>query len=158
VQARANPLSGKTESELLVLLAPHVEDFIAKLFGIETEAMALAARHNELAPLWSVKRLFVQRRALHKVKPEDASPEGFDFSSELDFALRVTEWLKDEKQFEKQLEAAARYAAWAVTTPEGKAKHKSGVLFKTPPKLDYMKLIPVQQGHPGETRVRDGFS
>jgi hypothetical protein len=67
-----------------------------------------------------LKRLFVQRRALHKVKPEDASPEGFDFSSELDFALRVAEWLKDEKQFEKQLEAAARYAAWAVTTPEAR--------------------------------------
>src|SRR5438128_9047722 len=44
-------------------------------FGIEAEARALAGRHHELAPLYSVKRLFVQRRALHKVKPEDASPE-----------------------------------------------------------------------------------
>jgi NADPH-dependent glutamate synthase beta subunit-like oxidoreductase/NAD(P)H-flavin reductase len=153
VAARSDPPSGKTESELLILLAPHVEDFIAKLFGIQAEAQALAARHNELAPLWSVKRLFVQRRALHKVKPEDATPEGFEFSSELDFAQRVTAWLADEKQFEKELTGAARYAAWAATTPEGKARHQSGVLFKTPPKLDFMKLIPVHV----ETRPRDGF-
>src|SRR5678815_4967118 len=77
LKARKDPPSGKTESELLVTLAPHVEDFVAKLFGIEAEAHALAARHHELAPLWAVKRTFVQRRALHKVKPEEATPEGF---------------------------------------------------------------------------------
>src|SRR5690349_21481097 len=74
VSSRAKPSSGREESDLLVALAPHVDDFIARLFGIEAEAQALAARHNELAPLWSVKRLFVQRRALHKVKAEDARP------------------------------------------------------------------------------------
>src|SRR5437899_10961587 len=69
--ARANPPSGLAESQLLIALAPHVEDFIARLFGIEREARALAERHNELAPLYSVKRQFVQRRALHKVKPAE---------------------------------------------------------------------------------------
>ena len=59
VAARATPPHGKAESDLLVALAPHVEDFLPKLFGIEAEARALAARHNELAPLYSVKRLFV---------------------------------------------------------------------------------------------------
>src|SRR5689334_15779831 len=154
LKARKDPPSGKTESELLVTLAPHVEDFVAKLFGIEAEAHALAARHHELAPLWAVKRTFVQRRALHKVKPEDATPEGFAFTSELDFARQVTEWLKDEAANAEKLERAARYAAWAATTPEGKAKHRSGVLFKAPHKLDFMKLIPVHV----ETRPREGFS
>src|SRR5690606_12740369 len=84
------PLPAKEESDLLVALAPHVEDFLATLFGIEAEARALAARHHELAPLYSVKRLFVQRRALHKVKPEDARPDGFEFTTELDFARQVT--------------------------------------------------------------------
>ena len=46
VAARKMPLAGKDESDLLVALAPHVEDFVAKLFGIEDEARALAARHN----------------------------------------------------------------------------------------------------------------
>src|SRR5262245_50760513 len=94
---RKNPPAKKEESEFLIALAPHVEDFLAKLFGIEAEAHALAAKHNELAPLWSVKRQFVQRRALHKVKPEDAKPDGYVFSSELQFAKDVSNWLKDEK-------------------------------------------------------------
>jgi hypothetical protein len=99
--ARSRPPAAKEESDLLIALAPHVEDFLGRLFGIETEARALAGKHNELAPLYSVKRLFVQRRALHKVKPEalqNFNPSetagqlfGGDFT-ELDFARRVTEW------------------------------------------------------------------
>jgi NADPH-dependent glutamate synthase beta subunit-like oxidoreductase/NAD(P)H-flavin reductase len=152
VAARGAPPAAKEESELLIALAPHLEDFIARLFGIEAEARALAAQHHELAPLYSVKRLFVQRRALHKVKPEDARPDGFEFTTELDFARQVTEWQKDETANAAQLEAAARYAAWAATTAEGKAKHRHGVLFKAPRKLDTMKLIPHT-----ELRQRDGF-
>jgi NADPH-dependent glutamate synthase beta subunit-like oxidoreductase/NAD(P)H-flavin reductase len=151
--ARASPPSAKDESSLLVALAPHLEDFLPKLFGIEAEARALAERHNELAPIYSVKRLFVQRRALHKVKPEDATPDEFQFTTELDFARRVSDWQKDEVTNQKNLEGAARYAAWAVLTPEGKAKHRGGVLFKTPRKLDFMKLIPHT-----ELRHREGFA
>jgi NADPH-dependent glutamate synthase beta subunit-like oxidoreductase/NAD(P)H-flavin reductase len=154
LKARQDPPTGKAESDLLVALAPHVEDFLAKLFGIQAEAAALAARHNELAPMWAVKRTFVQRRALHKVKPEDASPDGFVFTSELDFAVQVTSWMKDESRHSAELEGAARYAAWAATTPEGKAKHRGGVLFKAPHKLDYMQLIPIHL----ETRHRQGFA
>src|SRR5262245_65334742 len=94
--ARNRPPVAKEESDLLIALAPHVEDFLARLFGIEAEARALAEKHNELAPLYSVKRLFVQRRALHKVKVEDAKPDGFAFTTELDFARRVSAWMKDE--------------------------------------------------------------
>ncbi len=72
VSSRTKLPAGKEESDLLVALAPHVEDFLARLFGIEVQAQALAARHHELAPLYSVKRLFVQRRAAKAVKPEAA--------------------------------------------------------------------------------------
>jgi NADPH-dependent glutamate synthase beta subunit-like oxidoreductase/NAD(P)H-flavin reductase len=157
LKARQAPPPDKAESELLVSLAPQVEDFLAKLFAVETEAQALASRHNELAPLWAVKRSFVQRRALHKVAPEalkEFHPGSFAFSSDLQFAKDVTDWLKDEAANAEKLEQAARYAAWAATTPEGKAKHRSGVLFKAPHKLDYMKLIPVHV----ETRQRQGFA
>ncbi|MBV8032593.1 MAG: FAD-dependent oxidoreductase [Betaproteobacteria bacterium] len=150
--ARATPPSGKAESDLLIALAPHVEDFLARLFEIEDEARALAERHNELAPLYSVKRLFVQRRALHKVKPEEAKPDGFAFTTELDFARKVSAWLKDEAAHAQDLEAAARYAAWATLSPEGKAKHRDGVLFKAPRKLDFMRLVPVR------TDTRHGYA
>ena len=168
LEARSNPPAARQESELLISLAPQVEDFLAKLFGIEAEARALAARHNELAPLWAVKRQFVQRRALHKVDPESLKlfdPDSFSFISELRFASDVTEWQKDETTNAEKLEQAARYAAWATLTPEGKAKHRAGVLFKTPLKLDFMRLVPVHtdtsQGfrkHGLEhLRQRDGF-
>ncbi|HEV7476976.1 MAG TPA: hypothetical protein VGO02_04475, partial [Burkholderiales bacterium] len=167
LSARGNfaQLKPREESDLLVELAPHVEDFIARLFGIEAEARALAERHNELAPLYSVKRLFVQRHAMHKVKPEDAKPDGFAFTTELDFARQVTAWQQEAAANAGKLEAAARYAAWAASTPEGKRKHRGGVLFKAPSKLDFMKLVPVRtetaRGFAEHTldhlRLRDGF-
>ena len=73
--ARREPdaLDRKAESDLLVDLAPHLEDFVGELFGIAAEVRALQARHDELAPLYSVKRLFVQRRAVKEVKEADAA-------------------------------------------------------------------------------------
>jgi NADPH-dependent glutamate synthase beta subunit-like oxidoreductase/NAD(P)H-flavin reductase len=151
-RAAPNALPPKTESELLVALAPHFEDFIATLFGIQAEVRALAERHNELAPIYTVKRLFVQRRALHKVKAEDvqrADPAAIEHElfggpfTELDFARKVTAWLQAGAAHADKLELAARYAAWAITTPDGREKHRAGVLFKTPRKLDFMELVPV---------------
>jgi NADPH-dependent glutamate synthase beta subunit-like oxidoreductase/NAD(P)H-flavin reductase len=153
VAARAKPPSTREEADLLVALAPHVEDFLARLFAIEAEVEALAERHNELAPLYSVKRLFVQRRALHKVTPEalkDYRPERIH--DELAFARQVSAWLRDEAAHAAELQEAARYAAWATLTPEGKEKHGRGVLFKTPRKLDFMRLVPVH------TEKKEGFA
>ncbi len=169
VEARKAPPTGKAESELIIGLAPHLEDFLARLFRIESEARALAARHHELAPLYSVKRWFVQRRALHKISLDSLKgfdPASFAFTSELQFAEDVSEWQKDEIANAGKLEAAARYAAWATITPEGKAIHRAGVLFKTPLKLDFMRLVPLHtdasQGFPrhglDHLRHRDGFA
>jgi len=178
--ARKDPgaLSPKAEADLLVALSPHLDDFLAHLFGIESEAHALAARHHELAPLYSVKRLFVQRRALRNVKPEEAAALdaaateaqlrawfGGTFT-ELAFAQFVTEWQKDEAANGPKLALAERYAAWATTASEGKAKHRNGVLFKTPRKIDYIHLVPLRtdesQGYARHTldhlRRREGFA
>src|SRR6266850_1037547 len=129
--ARAQPPSGASESELLIALAPHVEDFIAKLFHIEREAAALAEKHNALAPLYSVKRQFVQRRALHKVKPADAAAVdapavakqlfGGDFT-ELDFARQVTAWLQNEPAHAQQLDFM-RLVPVHTNTSRGFAEH-----------------------------------
>ncbi len=169
VEARRTLPAAKPESDLLIALAPHLEDFLAKLFGIEAEAQALAARQHELAPLYAVKRQFVQRRALRNYEApalRNFDPGSFAFSSELRFAQQVTDWLKDETANAEALELAARYAAWAAITPEGKAKHRSGVLFKTPAKLDFMRLVPVHtdtsQGFAKHSvehlRQREGFA
>ena len=94
----------KAHSELLVELAPHVEDFIGTLFGIAPELRALAGRLNGLAPLSICKRQFVQRQAARKLTAEQAALEdgpalateleqsfGEPFS-ELAFARQVNAW------------------------------------------------------------------
>ena len=147
--------SKKEESTLLIALAPHLEDFLALLFGIEAQVQALAANHHELAPLHSCKRLFVQRRAMVKIRPEEA--ETFDGSvleaelstyigasfSELSFAQHVIKWMADEVAYADQLQLATRYAAWAAHTQRGRARHHHGVLFKAPAKLDFEHLVPL---------------
>ena len=64
----AGAIERQTESDLLVDLAPHLEAFIGDLFGITHDVRALQASHHALAPLYSIKRLFVQRRAVKGVK------------------------------------------------------------------------------------------
>src|SRR5690242_15247941 len=63
--ARSNPgaLTARQQSDLIVELAPHVEDFVGELFGIGREVRALQARHDALAPLYALKRRFIQKKA-----------------------------------------------------------------------------------------------
>jgi len=105
-RADAGSLTVLQESELLLALAPHVEGFIARLFGIESEVHRLKARHQDLAPLYSCKRLFVQRKAMHKFKADDAARlDGAELRAkltalmggefgELAFARSVMGWLQ----------------------------------------------------------------
>src|SRR4051812_21516779 len=57
-EARQNPeaLAHKAASELIIEVAPHVEDFIAELFGIGNRLKELQARHHHLAPIFALKR------------------------------------------------------------------------------------------------------
>ncbi len=172
---------GKEQAGLLIALAPHLEDFLARLFGIETQVQALAARHHELAPLYNCKRLFVQRRAMTKVKPEEAATidgpaleaqlteyVGVPFT-ELSFACEVAHWMMDESAHVDELQLATRYAAWAVQTEAGRARHCNGVLFKIPAKLDFEHLVPLsvvnidginayRLGEKHALRRREGFA
>ncbi len=144
-----------------------------------TKCEALSDRHHELAPLYSVKRLFVQRKALHKIKAEEAEKLdgpalaarlealfGGPFT-ELAFARHVTEWQKDEAANAEKLEAALQYAAWATQSAAGRRKHHGGVLFKAPHKFDPQHLVPAtadtSQGYTQfhfkteQLRRREGF-
>jgi len=148
-------LPSKECSQLLISIAPYLEDFLARLFGIETQIQSLVENHQELAPLYSCKRQFVQRRAVSKIKAEDAATidghaleaqliQNFGASfSELEFARQVAEWQKDETAHAAELEIATRYAAWSVQTAEGRKRHQQGILFKVPTKLDFGNLVPL---------------
>src|SRR5438067_10036266 len=190
---RAEPeaLDRKAESDLLVDLAPFVEDFLGELFGIAGEVRSLQARHDKLAPLFSVKRLFVQRRAVKEIKEPDAEqlnghklaqeldtliggpPASFDtreatLAWELRYAEAVGRWLDDESAHQLPLKAALEYAAWATLAPEGQKKHRRGLLFRVPHRLDMHHLVPVDTVErdgvamlrlpEGHWRARDGFA
>ena len=146
------------ESQLIINLAPHLEDFLGQLFNIQTAVRNSAEQHHELAPLFHCKRIFVQRKAINKYKAADAAAFDGDVlatallqafgdttgeMSELLFARQVNNWLDAEAENIDKLDIAMRYAAWAVHTTTGKKNHGHGVLFKVPAKLDFQRLIPI---------------
>ena len=154
--ARADGLDGKQAADLMVELAPHVDDFVAALFAIERDVRALAERHNALAPLYACKRLFVQRRAAKKITPDEAAAlDGSALEArletllgepvtELAFARAVMGWLDDEAAHGEALNAAVKFAAWALHSPQGRARFAGGVLFKLPRKPDPENLVPLE--------------
>lgn len=180
VHARAHPddLLPKDESALLIEIAPWLEDFVARLFNIESEVQQLAAQHHELAPLYFCKRQFVQRKAKGKVSDEElAGIDGLTLEkelaaefgeafSELVFATKVTQWMETEADNESRLNKALRYAAWALRTPAGQQHTQQGILFKSPAKLDFQHLLSLETdesaGYPvhrlSHVRERNGFT
>ncbi|MBW7850511.1 MAG: FAD-dependent oxidoreductase [Rhodospirillales bacterium] len=180
--ARAAPaeLEPRAEADLLVALAPHLEDYVGILFDVHAELQALAAQHHALAPLFACKRLFVQRRAAKAFRPEEAASFdgpalaarlaalGADPEDELAFATVVTLWGGDEKANAAVLDLALRYAAWAVHSEAGRERHRAGHLFKVPARQDPMRLVDaeaaVERGvsvlrfPDGRLRRRDGFA
>ena len=158
--ARAQPetLDAKAESALVVDLGPELEAFVATLFAIEAEIATLHDATLALDPVHTCKRLFVQRQAVRKYP----DPTGFDGAalrgeierriaaplSETGFAAFAAASEGDEAA----TDLAARYAAWATLTAEGRAYHKGGTLFHVPHKVDLSRLVPV------ETIERDGVT
>ena len=178
--ARAEParLAPREEADLLIAVAPHLDRFVAKLFAIEEAWQELAESHHRLAPLFRVKRKFVQRRAMLKYKADVAA--GFDGPAlekevaqriggkfeELAFAEHVLRWMAEEAAHGDDLALSERFAAWAAHTEEGRWRYRSGVLFKPPQRVDPMHLVPVQtdtsRGYSVHTlhhvRRREGFA
>ena len=174
VAARGKPeaLAEKEHSNLLIEVAPYLEDFLGKLFAIENEVKAMQAAHHELGAVYQVKRLFVQRQAAKKMKPEEAALlDGESLAKQLEaqfsvhpkplpswalhgsrngsafehaYAANVAMWLEHTAEYAAGLELAAQYGAWALYSEAGRKKHKIGVLFKQPKKLDFQHLVPVE--------------
>ena len=164
--ARADPksLDSKLQSLLILNLSAPLEDFLGSLFGIQSELAALQAKHNDLAPLYTCKRLFVQRRALKAYGPDKLAGIEADAVraqltalfggtfDELTFATHVEVWGKDEGAHGAEIDLALQYAAWAAQSDAGKALHRTGVLFKAPRKIDPAHLVHM------ETETRNGVT
>ena len=160
--ARAAPeaLAPKDESDLVIALGRHLDRFVTNLFGLGAEVEALARRTHALDPIHACKRLFVQRQAVRQF-PEAAGFDGEALRRALEaklgaplteagFAAAVTGF--EAAGDEEGLDLARRYAAWAVLSDAGQARHRDGTLFKVPHKPDPARLVPV------ETILRDGVT
>ncbi|MBL8686029.1 MAG: FAD-dependent oxidoreductase [Alphaproteobacteria bacterium] len=180
--ARTNPADIKPidESNLLIELAPHLDGFLGHFFAIDQELNTLAAQTNRLAPLYACKRLFVQRQAVKAFTPDEIAL--FDIKAvekslqaflghnwdELAFATQVMVWEQQPEQHQPARQLALKYAAWATLTTEGRQRHKAGILFHQPHKLDHQHLIHLETVDKdgvrmlrlpvSEQRGRDGFS
>lgn len=159
--ARRNPhdLDAAGQSALITALAPHVEHFVAELFGIGADMAALGGRYAALAPIYRVKRDFVRRQALKGVKAEDfvgfdaaaarARLEAFAGAPLDDLAFseaveRLQDVLEQDDKAESAralLDDARAYAAWAALTPAGQAHHAGDILFAAVVKTDPDRLI-----------------
>lgn len=173
-------LAPSQESQLILKLAPHVEAFLAKLFGICSDIDALQGTQHHATALFRCKRLFVQRQAavafsreaaalnpdtLHLLTSQVAQDLGLavealeDKDKELSIAQAWLGWLEKPEIFEKQLERARRYGAWRVYHHPGE-----GVLFRLQQAVDPQNLVPSQLRSDGslETTLplarRDGFA
>ncbi|SDH35419.1 FAD-dependent oxidoreductase [Roseospirillum parvum] len=177
-----NSLGRRDEAELLLALGPHLDAFLGKLFPIAADLAQASAAQQALEPLFAAKRLFVQRIALKRHKPDEAA--GFDgpaladrlaeaaghrLDDETAFATQVMAWMADEAAHAEPLALAARYAAWAAHTPAGRAAHADGVLFRQPGRNDDAeKLVatvttevdglPALVAPPEAVHGRDGFA
>ncbi len=168
----------KEESQLLIAVAEHLDDFLSHLFAIDSEVKALSATHHQLAPMYKLKRQFVQRKAATTFKaPVAETFDGVELETQLTqymqepfseqaFAHYVQAWLDDSDAHSSELETAMRYAAWAVHTVAGRKRNAGGVLFKVPSKLDFQRLVPVETTDEGgapthrlaHLRRRSGFA
>ncbi len=181
-QARQkNDLDVKSEAALLIELSPYLDNFLAQLFGIDKAVKILSENHVTPQVIFDIRRLFVQRKANTAFKVEELS--NFDGPAleqqlsryiggavtELSFAKLVEEALGDEANHAVILDTALRYAAWALHTPSGRAKHGVGVLFQIPKKTNTDQLIhgmthtsmhetQVIHFDVSKTRARKGFS
>ena len=152
----AAALTAKLRSELVIATAPHLEDFIGDLFGIQSALHASQARHHATAPIVAAKRKFVFKKATSGFKAEEAAKiDGAAARAALEaaldapftealFAEKLALWLADESAYGSQMEAAMAYSRWAVLTDAGQKAHHGGVLFQQPKKLDPQHLIPLE--------------
>lgn len=122
VEARENKIHC---SELVLELAPHLEQFLATYFNIQMQVQEHKTKHTNLGEILKFKRNFIQRRSA-SIDPPKAKP--LNVTNELEFAKIVMKKLDNEQDVSQEL----AYAAWATKTHEGRIYSKNGFLFKLP--------------------------
>ena len=142
-------ISDDQYSRLILELAPFLEDFIALLFHIDNEIRVISQEYSQYAIVYRCKRQFIQREVLKNAQQGEyydinvvrakLSVVNVDPLDELKFAEFVFDSKLDNDV--ESIQIASNYSLWACLTPEGKARHKHGILFQFPKKIDPVNLL-----------------
>lgn len=168
-------------SELLLALAPLLENFISRRFGIVATVAQTRGRDLAHGRVLEFKHQFVMKKARHYRGSISASfAELNDWLDQqltasgyyqpdreaaiADYALHL---LADAEGHAAALEQLLQWCSLAQKTPEGRLQVADWVSFRVPAKTDYARLVPLQklsndpvgrlQTDPAHLRQRDGF-
>ncbi|MEK7839950.1 MAG: pyridine nucleotide-disulfide oxidoreductase, partial [Pseudomonadota bacterium] len=183
-RAGTDGLKPADSSEFLIVLATHLEAFLAVLFGIDKEVTAALTATRSHDPVFAFKKQFVQRRARRRLlKKEEietfaeldtwlngalhtAGLEGQD--RELAIARYAVQLLTDEKANTDEVEKLVRWCLRALNSQEGRAATRGWVSFLLPSPRDHANLVPIVpiaddrharvEGPVDHRRRRDGFT
>jgi len=177
-------LSALEVSEVLLACAPPLDDFIAELFGIESEVTALRAATRVHDPVFAFKKQFIQKRAKRRLLAKEDIEEFAALDDWLDRELARAKLAGNDRELavaryadglladaEKNKDAIEQLTRWcirALTTPEGRARTAGWVSLRLPQPLHHQQLVPLStiandplgrvQGPPEHARKRDGFA
>lgn len=158
-------------SELLLALAPILEDFLIALFDIEEAVRKTETYTLGQNPVSTFKKFFVLRRAkkeLQKIQQFPAfkelngwlneklahSPLSSD-DPELAISLLGTQYIANPDEFKNEIEKLTQWCAHALVTADAKDIVKHWTSFRIPERLDYENLVQVTEK---DFRYRDGFA
>ncbi|AEM46306.1 hypothetical protein Acife_0066 [Acidithiobacillus ferrivorans SS3] len=175
------PLSGQARSEFLLRLAPHLEQFIARLFCLEPEVAALQARTRSHDVVMDFKKHFVLRRARRYRGEFSESFADLDHWLDAEILQRSwppedrewavarlgEEWLTDEVAHAEAINRLTQWCALILTDPQAALAVPGWSSFRLPQRVDHEALVPLQRcddlpGAPfvspqGSLRRRDSF-
>jgi NADPH-dependent glutamate synthase beta subunit-like oxidoreductase/NAD(P)H-flavin reductase len=167
-------------SQLLLAVAPYLEDFIARLFGIEKELTASRAATLSHDVVLAFKKNFIQRWARrHRdeinqsftqlsewLNTQISVPKGHD--RELAIACFADLLLQNEQANTDAIAKLTHWCVLALNDPLGQREARGWISFKLPERIDYAHLVPLNrvdlerlerlQSEPAKLRERDGFT
>jgi NADPH-dependent glutamate synthase beta subunit-like oxidoreductase/NAD(P)H-flavin reductase len=166
-------------SELLLAVAPLIDELVGELFGISKELAAARAAALGHGPVYRFNKQFVARRARRRLaKKEDVEPFAeldrwlsSAIQNTTDRELAIAEYgqqlLADEIGNADAIEKLTRWCLRAMNSPEGQAAVRGWTMFAVPQGVDHNNLVPLKavvkdgverfENASGHSHPRDGF-
>ena len=174
---QGTPLTGRALGDWLIAVGPHLERFLAALFGVEEALAAIQDALTRDGEVMAFREAFVKRRARRR----DAGTDAFaELDAWLDTALdahglagadrelavaRLGQRLLDAGDTDGA-EQLTRWCAAALHTPEGRAAVRDWAAFRLPARVDHARLVNLEPADGSavrrcaprsQWRNRDGF-